>query len=202
MRSRPIVPPRLLRMRRRPFARPSKGGSIMSEAQLASLAAWQNFYVIIGSAAARLSGLLFVVITLVSGTLGRVSSPWSGIRVFSTPSADAFWCCAAARDHGHPQRVGCRDLHAHRSPPVSEQEPGLAGVLRRWACACSSAVRTRRVGRPSTRKGIKLDPPGTLRISGAADEPSITSRYTGFSLLKNRSRPGRDVGTAELEQPG
>jgi hypothetical protein len=69
----------------------------MSEAVLSSLAAWQNFYVIIGSAAARLSGLLFVVITLVSGALGRVSSPWRGIRVFSTPSADAFWCCAADR---------------------------------------------------------------------------------------------------------
>src|SRR5260370_19132703 len=103
-------------------------------------------------------------------------------------------------------RLGDFDEHVGHvipgSPPVSEQEPGLAGVLRRWACACSSAVRTRRVGRPSTRKGIKLDPPGTLRISGAADEPSITSRYTGFSFLKNRSRPGRDVGTPELEQPG
>lgn len=27
-------------------------------------------------------------------------------------------------------------------------------------------------------------------------------RSSGFSFLKNRSRPGRDVGTAELEQPG
>jgi hypothetical protein len=43
---------------------------IMSEAVLAPLAAWQNFYVIIGSAAATLTGLLFVVITLVSGHWG------------------------------------------------------------------------------------------------------------------------------------
>ena len=62
----------------------------MSEAVLVPLAAWQNFYVIIGSAAATLTGLLFVVITLVSGALGRVSSPWSGIRVFSTPNVMHF----------------------------------------------------------------------------------------------------------------
>ena len=62
----------------------------MSEAMLSPLAAWQNFYVIIGSAAAPLTGLLFVVITLVSGALGRVSSPWSGIRVFSTPNVMHF----------------------------------------------------------------------------------------------------------------
>jgi hypothetical protein len=62
----------------------------MSEAVLVPLAAWQNFYVIIGSAAATLTGLLFVVITLLSGALGRVSSPWSGIRVFSTPNVMHF----------------------------------------------------------------------------------------------------------------
>jgi hypothetical protein len=62
----------------------------MSETVLSPLAAWQNFYVIIGAAAATLTGLLFVVITLVSGVLGRVSSPWSGIRVFSTPNVLHF----------------------------------------------------------------------------------------------------------------
>jgi hypothetical protein len=62
----------------------------MSEALLPALAVWQNFYVIIGTAAATLTGLLFVVITLVSGALGRVSSPWSGIRVFSTPNVTHF----------------------------------------------------------------------------------------------------------------
>ncbi len=72
------------------FARPSRGGSIMSEALLPSLAAWQNFYVIIGAAAATLMGLLFVVITLVSGALGRVSSPLSGLRVFNTPNVVHF----------------------------------------------------------------------------------------------------------------
>jgi len=57
---------------------------------LSPLATWQNFYVIIGSAAATLTGLLFVVITLISGAMRRVSSPWSGVRVFSTPNVLHF----------------------------------------------------------------------------------------------------------------
>jgi len=39
----------------------------MQEAVLSPLATWQNFYVIIGTAAARLPGLTFVVITLIAG---------------------------------------------------------------------------------------------------------------------------------------
>ena len=62
----------------------------MAEAELVPLAAWQNFYVIIGAAAATLTGLLFVVITLLSGALGRVSSPSSGVRVFNTPNVWHF----------------------------------------------------------------------------------------------------------------
>ena len=66
--TRPIVPhppPRLSRMSRLPFALTWKGGSIMQEAVLSPLASWQSFYVIIGSAAATLTGLMFVVITLI-----------------------------------------------------------------------------------------------------------------------------------------
>ena len=37
----------------------------MQEAVLSPLASWQSFYVIIGSAAATLTGLMFVVITLI-----------------------------------------------------------------------------------------------------------------------------------------
>jgi len=53
---------------------------------LSPLVGWQNFYVIIGSAAATLTGLLFVVITLIIGRRVRVSSPGEGIAVFSTPN--------------------------------------------------------------------------------------------------------------------
>jgi hypothetical protein len=53
----------------------------MQEAVLSPLATWQNFYVIIGSAAATLTGLMFVVITLrvrgrrSSGVLGAFATP-------------------------------------------------------------------------------------------------------------------------------
>src|SRR5260221_6756951 len=82
--TRPIVPhppPRLSRMSRLPFALISRGGSSMQEAVLSPLATWQNFYVITGSAAATLTGLMFVVITLrvrdrrSSGALGAFGTP-------------------------------------------------------------------------------------------------------------------------------
>src|SRR5947209_7634589 len=77
-------------MSRLPLALTSKGGSIMQEAVLSPLATWQNFYVIIGSAAATLTGLLFVVVTLIAGVRVRASAPSSGIAVFSTPNVVHF----------------------------------------------------------------------------------------------------------------
>jgi hypothetical protein len=52
------------------------------------LATWSNFYVMTGSAAAALTGLMFVVITLVTGR----ESPRSqdGISTFSTPTVMHF----------------------------------------------------------------------------------------------------------------
>ncbi len=55
------------------------------------LTTWQNFYVIIGSSAGALTGLMFVVITLIAGSRAqRTSEP---IAAFSTPSVVHF--CAA-----------------------------------------------------------------------------------------------------------
>jgi hypothetical protein len=67
----------------------------MQEALLSPLATWHNFYGIIGTAAATLTGLMFVVVTLIAGVRVRVrvSSPNSGIAVFSTPNVVHF--CAA-----------------------------------------------------------------------------------------------------------
>lgn len=62
----------------------------MQEALLSLLAAWHTFYGIIGSAAATLMGLMFVVITLIMGRQARVSSPGSGIAIFSTPNVVHF----------------------------------------------------------------------------------------------------------------
>jgi hypothetical protein len=62
----------------------------MSHALLAPLAVWQNFYVIVGTAAATLTGLMFVVITLLVQLRMQVSLPRSGVAVFSTPNVFHF----------------------------------------------------------------------------------------------------------------
>jgi hypothetical protein len=60
----------------------------MQEAAVSPLATWQNFYVITGSAAAALTGLVFVVITLIAGARVRGSSETLG--TFSTPNVVHF----------------------------------------------------------------------------------------------------------------
>src|SRR5712691_20392 len=75
-------------MSRLTFACTSKGRFIMQEAALSPLATWQNFYVIIGSAAAALTGLMFVVITLIMGTRARRSS--GTLAAFGTPNVVHF----------------------------------------------------------------------------------------------------------------
>jgi hypothetical protein len=62
----------------------------MQEAFLEPLAAWHTFYSIIGSAAATLTGLLFVVIALSANARGRVAASGSGISIFSTPNIVHF----------------------------------------------------------------------------------------------------------------
>jgi hypothetical protein len=57
------------------------------------LTPWATFYTIVGSAAATLTGLMFVVITLVTGA--RARRPDVGIATFSTPSVVHF-CGALA----------------------------------------------------------------------------------------------------------
>jgi len=65
-----------------------EGGSIVQETGMSLLPAWQNFYVIIGSAAAALTGLMFVVITLISGAGQRRSS--ESVGAFGTPTVVHF----------------------------------------------------------------------------------------------------------------
>jgi hypothetical protein len=61
----------------------------MPEVASPDLAAWANFYVIVGSSAAALTGLTFVVITLVK----RRSTTGEGVSTFTTPTVVHF-CCA------------------------------------------------------------------------------------------------------------
>ena len=60
----------------------------MQEAAVSPLTAWENFYVITGSAAAALTGLMFVVITLIASSRVRRSSGTLG--AFGTPTVVHF----------------------------------------------------------------------------------------------------------------
>ena len=62
----------------------------MQDAGVALLGTWETFYVIIGTAAATLTGLMFVVITLMAGVRLQVSTAYTGISTFSTPTIVHF----------------------------------------------------------------------------------------------------------------
>jgi hypothetical protein len=62
-----------------------KGESIVPVSPLTD---WENFYVIIGSSAGALTGLMFVVITLIAGT--RVQGSSGTIAAFGTPNVFHF----------------------------------------------------------------------------------------------------------------
>ena len=57
------------------------------------LAGWQNFYVMVGSSSAALTGLMFVVTTLVAQRPPVAGDPNEGTRTFSAPNVVHF--CSA-----------------------------------------------------------------------------------------------------------
>jgi hypothetical protein len=61
----------------------------MTETASSVLTPWSSFYIMTGSAAASLTGLMFVVITLVTGTERLQKNP-DGISTFSTPTVAHF----------------------------------------------------------------------------------------------------------------
>jgi hypothetical protein len=68
----------------------SKGVYFMQVALLPPLSTWQNFYTILGSASATLTGLMFVVVTMIAGGRLNQQSPGSGIAAFSSPNVVHF----------------------------------------------------------------------------------------------------------------
>jgi hypothetical protein len=60
----------------------------MQEAAIPLLITWQNFYVVIATASASLTGLMFVTITLVAGIQQRATS--DAVGAFSSPSVVHF----------------------------------------------------------------------------------------------------------------
>jgi hypothetical protein len=61
----------------------------MTESASSVLVPWSNFYVLSGSSAGALTGLMFVVITLISG-VERSRNTKDGMSVFSTPTVLHF----------------------------------------------------------------------------------------------------------------
>ncbi len=62
----------------------------MPETGLPLLTNWQNFYMIAGTAAATLTGLMFIVITLMAGFERHVTTLNAGIAAFNTPTVVHF----------------------------------------------------------------------------------------------------------------
>jgi hypothetical protein len=62
----------------------------MQETAASVLPTWNTFYVLIGTAAATLTGLMFVVATLITGARVRASSPTDAFATFNTPNVVHF----------------------------------------------------------------------------------------------------------------
>lgn len=62
----------------------------MQGSELPLLSNWQNFYMIMGTAAATLTGLMFVVTTLIAGIDARLSTLNAAVSAFNTPTVVQF----------------------------------------------------------------------------------------------------------------
>jgi hypothetical protein len=63
---------------------------MMQGSELSLLSNWQNFFMIIGTIAATLTGLMFVETTLISGIDKHVSTLDAGLSAFTTPTVVHF----------------------------------------------------------------------------------------------------------------
>jgi hypothetical protein len=98
---------------------------------LALLANWSNFYVIVGSAAAGLTGLTFVVITL-SAEANRASAV--GLRTFVTPTIVHFGAALALAAFLSVPKLTLLSLS------VAFGASGIAGLI--YVGVVSAAMRT------------------------------------------------------------
>jgi hypothetical protein len=63
---------------------------MMQGPELPLLSNWQNFYMIIGTAAATLTGLMFVVTTLIASIDAHLSTLNAAVSAFNTPTVVQF----------------------------------------------------------------------------------------------------------------
>jgi divalent metal cation (Fe/Co/Zn/Cd) transporter len=89
--------------------------------QTSALAAWDNFYVIVGSSAAALTGLQFVVMTLI-GADQNFESGMEEVNAFGTPNVVHF--CAALL----VSAILSAPWHTLHGPAVGVTVCGIAGL--------------------------------------------------------------------------
>jgi hypothetical protein len=63
---------------------------MIQESELLFLSNWQNFYMIMGTAAATLTGLMFVVTTLIAGIDAHMSILNAAVSAYNTPTVVHF----------------------------------------------------------------------------------------------------------------
>ena len=63
---------------------------MMQGSELSLLGNWQNFYMMMGTAAATLTGLMFVVTTLIAGIDAHLSILNAAVSAFNTPTVVQF----------------------------------------------------------------------------------------------------------------
>ncbi|MDQ6930376.1 MAG: hypothetical protein M3126_06900 [Candidatus Eremiobacteraeota bacterium] len=90
---------------------------------LSVFAVWSNFYVITGSSAAALIGLMFVVVTLIAGNARPTTANGEGSSTFSTPTVVHF--CAAFLMSGIMSAPWQSPAHAGAIIGLA----GIAGIL-------------------------------------------------------------------------
>jgi hypothetical protein len=91
------------------------------EGPASPLAAWESFYVIVGSSAAALTGLQFVVMTLIAGERRTSDSP-AQVSAFGTPTIVHF--CAVLL----VSAILSAPWHSRSGPAFSLAACGLAGI--------------------------------------------------------------------------
>ena len=95
---------------------------MMTESAPSFLSGWSNFYVMIGSSAASLTGLMFVVITLITRE-DRTPDSRDGISTFSTPTVLHFGAVLLVAG------ILTAPWHSLVAPSVMIALMGLFGVL-------------------------------------------------------------------------
>ena len=88
-----------------------------------AFARWETFYVILGSSAAAMTGLMFVAVTLLGETRRRADVLSLGMSAFNTPTVLHF--CSALLI----SLVVCVPWTSLRAPGIALSLVGLAGIV-------------------------------------------------------------------------